>query len=99
MRKYAHFDKYNDDGTLNREQRQTCYFHIRYAEVLLNYVEASIKLGEGDAESKLNEIRDRAGLDKFDAAVVGHDLWEEYQLQRRQKRTGKADRRGTGEKL
>ncbi len=83
MRKYAHFDKYNDDGTLNREQRQTCYFHIRYAEVLLNYVEASIKLGEGDAESKLNEIRDRAGLDKFDAAVVGHDLWEEYQLQRR----------------
>lgn len=83
MRKYAHFDKYNDDGTLNREQRETCFFHIRYAEVLLNYVEAAIKLGESDAESKLNEIRGRAGLDNFNAAIVGHDLWEEYQLQRR----------------
>lgn len=83
MRKYAHFDKYNDDGTLNREQRQTCYFNIRYAEVLLNYVEAAIKLKEGDPVNKLNEIRKRAGLDDFDATVVGHDLWEEYKLQRR----------------
>lgn len=83
MRKYAHLDSYNEDGTLIRDQRTTCYFMIRYAEILLNYVEAAIKLNEGDPTSKLNEIRNRAGLDNFDASVVGHDLWEEYKLQRR----------------
>lgn len=83
-RKYSILDKFNNDGSLNKEQRSCCYFMLRYAEVLLNYAEAAIKLGnEGEALSRINEIRNRAGLDNFDAAVVGHDLWEEYKLQRR----------------
>lgn len=82
-RKYSHFDTFNDDGTLNVEQRSTCYFNIRYAEVLLNAAEAGIKLSKSDAEGYINEIRNRAGLDDFDAATAGHDLWEELKIQRR----------------
>ncbi len=78
-RKYSHFDRYNDNGTINKTQRQTCYFNIRYAEVLLNCAEASIKLGKGDALTYINEIRERAGLSAYD----GNDLWEEMKLQRR----------------
>ena len=81
-RKYMQL-KFNDDGTMNKEQPATTIILIRYAEALLNYAEAAIKLGQGDALGKINDIRHRAGLDNFDAAVVGHDLWEEYKLQRR----------------
>ncbi len=72
-------------GALDKElQRKTCYFMLRYAEVLLNYAEAAIKLNKlTEAEKAINQIRNRAGLDNFDSAVVGHDLWEEYKLQRR----------------
>lgn len=83
-RKYSHFDSFNNDGSLKKDQRTTCFFMLRYAEVLLNYAEAAIKLNrESDALPKINEIRNRAGLDNFDPSVVGHDLWEEYKLQRR----------------
>lgn len=82
-RKYSHFDDYFTDGTLNKQQRTTCYFNIRYAEVLLNCAEAGIKLGMTDAEGYINEIRNRAGLDNFDATAAGHDLYEEMKLQRR----------------
>lgn len=79
-RKYSHFDKYNDDGKFDRNtQRQTCYFNIRYAEVLLNCAEAGIKLNKADAKGYINEIRRRAGLSDYD----GNDLWEEMKLQRR----------------
>lgn len=78
-RKYSHFNNYNDDGSLNTSQRQTCYFQIRYAEVLLNCAEASIKLGKSDAESCINQIRNRAGLSNYS----GNDLWNEMKLQRR----------------
>lgn len=60
-------------------QRQTCYFNVRYAEVLLNCAEASIKLGKTDAAGYINEIRNRAGLPNYD----GNDLWNEMKLQRR----------------
>ena len=58
---------------------------VRYAEALLNMAEAAYKLGgkEGEVTDAINQIRNRAGLDNFDASVVGHNLWEEYQLQRR----------------
>lgn len=76
--------KTNEDGTLDVTQPTTCFFMFRYAEVLLNYAEAAIKLNkEKEALPKINEIRNRAGLDNFDASVVGHNLWEEYKLQRR----------------
>lgn len=79
-RKYSHFDKYNDDGTFNFGiQRETSYFNIRYAEVLLNYAEAAIKLNQPDAVTYINQIRRRAGLSDY----TGNDLWEEMKLQRR----------------
>lgn len=75
---------FNDDGTLKTEQTSISYYRARYAEVLLNYAEAAIKLNkEGEAKSAIDEIRGRAGLDMFDPAVVNHNLWEEYKLQRR----------------
>lgn len=78
-RKYSHFDQFNSDGALNGEQRTTCYFNIRYAEVLLNCAEASIKLNKGDAKGYIDQIRDRAGLDPYQ----GNDLMAELKLQRR----------------
>lgn len=83
-RKYSHFDVYNDDGSFNTTQRTTCYFNIRYAEVLLNCAEAAIKLEKtSEAEGYINQIRKRAGLSDFDAATEGHNLWEEMKIQRR----------------
>lgn len=77
-------EKQSGDGSLNTTQPTTSYFMIRYAEVLLNYAEAAIKLNSPEkALPKINDIRHRAGLDDFNAAVVGHDLWDEYKLQRR----------------
>lgn len=72
-------------GASDKEtQRKTCYFMLRYAEVLLNYAEAAIKLNKmAEAQDAINQIRNRAGLDNFDTKVSGHDLWEEYKLQRR----------------
>lgn len=81
-RKYMQL-RFNEDKTLDKTQPDITIMMIRYAEVLLNYAEASIKLGKGDPEGAINEIRERAGIGKFNSAVVGHDLWEEYKLQRR----------------
>ena len=79
-RKYSQFNNFNNDGTLNWGiQRQTTFFNIRYAEVLLNAAEAGIKLGQSDAIQYINEIRNRAGLDNY----TGNDLYEEMKLQRR----------------
>ncbi len=78
-RKYSQFS-FNTDGRLNTEQRTTCYFNLRYAEVLLNKAEAAIKLNkESEALSLVNQIRNRAGLDNYS----GNDLWNEYKTQRR----------------
>lgn len=82
-RKYMFFT-FNEDGTINKEQPAISFFMIRYAEVLLNYAEAAIKLGKSGAENAINEIRKKhGGLDDFDATVAGHDLLTECKLQRR----------------
>src|SRR5690554_1144325 len=79
-RKYSQFNQFNNDGTLNwGTQRQTSYFNIRYAEVLLNCAEAAIKLGQADAAQYINQIRNRAGLSDY----TGSDLYEEMKVQRR----------------
>ncbi len=77
--------RFNDNGKLNATQTSISYFMVRYAEALLNYAEAAYKLGgkTSEVENAINEIRNRAGLDNYDAAAVGHDLWKEYKLQRR----------------
>lgn len=78
-RKYSQFNSYNTDGTINESQRTTCYFNLRYAEVLLNKAEAAYKLNKNDYQSLINQIRNRAGLDNYS----GNDWWTEYKTQRR----------------
>lgn len=78
-RKYSQFNSFNTDGTLDKTQRTTCYFNLRYAEVLLNKAEAAYKLGKNDYQSLINQIRNRAGLDNY----TGSDWWTEYKTQRR----------------
>lgn len=77
--------RFNENGTVNYTQSSASYFMVRYAEALLNYAEAAYKLGgkENEVLDAINQIRNRAGLDNFDASTAGHDLWEEYKLQRR----------------
>jgi len=58
------------------------YRFIGYTEILLNYVEASIELGEyEEARLYLNRIRNRAGLPPVNAS--GDELREIYRLERR----------------
>lgn len=57
---------------------------FRYAEILLNYAEACIELGEEqDARDMLNKIRRRAGMPEFTSAVSGAALKEEYRNERK----------------
>lgn len=55
--------------------------YIRYSEILLNYVEANINLGnEGEAITWLNKLRFRNGLPEVTAS--GADLMELYKRER-----------------
>ena len=58
------------------------WIYFRYAEILLNYAEASIELGEeGDALNALNQLRQRAHMP--DITASGPALMEEYRNERR----------------
>ena len=66
------------------EQQEVPWPYFRYAEILLNYAEASIELGEyADARRELNKIRARAGVPEFDASVTGSELMRECRDERR----------------
>jgi hypothetical protein len=57
---------------------------FRYAEILLNYAEASIELGlEDDARNALNQIRRRAGMPEFTSSLTGAAFMNEYRNERR----------------
>lgn len=57
---------------------------IRYAEVILNYVEACLELGEEEeAKLYLNMIRGRAGMPEVPADETGGDLMARYRNERR----------------
>lgn len=58
--------------------------HIRYAEVLMNYAEACIELGQ-DAEARtyINMVRKRAGQPELAASVTGDALRQAYRHERR----------------
>lgn len=60
------------------------YIHIRYAEVLLNYAEACLGLGqEAAARDALNLIRERAGMPDIPDTETGAALVERYRNERR----------------
>ena len=56
--------KRTNPDTPDATRSSTDYIVFRYGEILLNYVEASYYLNDpnGDMESTMNEIRDRAGM-------------------------------------
>ncbi len=65
-------------------KQEGSWIFFRYTEVLLNYAEASIELGEyGDALNELNKIRARAGMPAFDASLSGDELMREYRNEKR----------------
>jgi starch-binding outer membrane protein, SusD/RagB family len=62
------FKKYEDDKVYGTEQNNNnnAWIEMRYAEVILNYAEACLELGEtGVATDNINLIRNRAGLPNF----------------------------------
>jgi starch-binding outer membrane protein, SusD/RagB family len=56
--------------------------YFRYAEILLNYAEACLGLGQEDeAKAQINIIRDRAGMPAITS--TGQDLIDDYRNERR----------------
>ncbi len=74
--------KFIDPTMPPQERQETPWPIFRYGEILMNYAEASIALGEeDDARTVLNQIRDRAGMP--DITESGQALVERYQNERR----------------
>lgn len=72
-----------DPSVVDQNTRQFVPWPVlRFTEVVLNYVEACIELGEeGEARTWLNRIRFRAGMPSITAA--GDDLRDAYRNERR----------------
>ena len=74
------------DPSINAQfiKEQVPWIFFRYAEVLLNYAEASIELNQlTDAVTALNQIRVRGGMPPFSAAMGQAALRDEYRNERR----------------
>jgi starch-binding outer membrane protein, SusD/RagB family len=57
----------------------TAWIHLRYAEILLNYAEANLQLGnEEEARTYINMIRNRAGMPDLTG-----DIWDAYHYERK----------------
>ena len=68
--------------TDNTAQQDLTWRYFRYGEILLNYVEACIELGEDEeARTYLNMIRKRAGMP--DITESGAELKARYRNERR----------------
>ncbi len=79
LRKYV-------DPTLDPQyvKQDIPFKHFRYGEILLNYAEACIELGQ-DAEARtyINMIRKRAGQPDLSASLTGDALRQAYRHERR----------------
>ncbi len=67
------FKKYLDDKVYGTESNnnENAWFEFRYAEILMNYAEASLGLNEtGEAAKYINMIRNRAGLPDFSGDIT-----------------------------
>jgi len=67
------FKKYLDDAVYGTEatNNENAWVELRYAEVLMNYAEACLELGEtAEATTYINMIRNRAGLPDFTGDVT-----------------------------
>jgi hypothetical protein len=77
--------KWNDPTIDPQYVKQDVPFkHIRYGEILMNYAEACIELGQ-DAEARtyINMIRKRAGQPDLAASLTGDALRQAYRHERR----------------
>ncbi|MBW6536509.1 MAG: RagB/SusD family nutrient uptake outer membrane protein [Mariniphaga sp.] len=72
--------KFMDDEIVGRDgYNPTSWIFMRYAEILLNYAEACLELGEqAEASKYINMIRNRAGLPDFTG-----DIWAAYHYERK----------------
>lgn len=74
------------DPSINHqyEKQKLPWRQMRYAEVLLNYAEACIELGEEpEAKKYLNMIRARAGMPQIPADETGDVLMNRYRNERK----------------
>lgn len=74
------------DPTINHQydKQKFPFRQIRYAEVLLNYAEACLELGEeNEAKIYLNKIRKRAGMPDIPLGETGDELIKRYRNERR----------------
>lgn len=68
----------------SQDNQNVPFRHFRYGEVLLNYAEACIELGEdNEARTFINIIRTRAGQPDLDASLSGEALRQAYRHERR----------------
>lgn len=76
--------KFIDPAINHQYDKQTYpWRQLRYAEVLLNYAEACIELGDEDEARKyINMIRQRAGMPDFPETESGETLKEHYRNER-----------------
>ncbi len=73
------------DPSINHqyEKQQLPWRQMRYAEVLLNYAEACLELGEDDeAKTYINMIRERAGMPDIPTSESGEALKDRYRNER-----------------
>lgn len=72
----------NVDHQFNMQEHP--WIFIRFAEVLLNYAEASVELGEyDDARNALNRIRQRAGMPEIPDTETDQELLDRVRNERR----------------
>ncbi|WP_164109929.1 MULTISPECIES: RagB/SusD family nutrient uptake outer membrane protein [Sphingobacterium] len=83
LRKFMDFDFFPKFQRTGDARSFSPVIEIRYAEVLLNYAEALIKLGEhNEALKYINMIRDRKSV-KMPPIPLGQLTWERYVNERR----------------
>jgi hypothetical protein len=72
--------KFMDDESIGRDQNnENSWIFMRYAEVLLNYAEACLELGEeNEAATYINMVRNRAAMPDFTG-----DIWDAYHYERK----------------
>lgn len=81
LRKFVDPNVVHEYAAAGANQEAPWHF-FRYGEILLNYAEACIELGEeGEAKDKLNMLRERAGMP--DITETGQALINKYRNERR----------------
>jgi starch-binding outer membrane protein, SusD/RagB family len=74
----------NNPVNQNLDKANENWILMRYAEVLLNYAEAQLNLGnETEARLYISKIRERAGMPEVPDSETGNDLLARYQNERK----------------